>query len=117
MSLRYSGPATLRCDAGIFTVHATLSTDVSGGVYSWGGILHTVYVAALRAAGQGGRLTFTAPEVAVEVHVVVAELHPGGGVRLRVDGHGRAPYEDDGEITVTPGVDGATVYQVAEETA
>lgn len=118
MPLRYSGPAALHCDAGIFAVHAVLSTVVASGTYSWGGRLTTTDVAALAARGQGGTLTLSAPhQVEAEVHVAVADLHPDSGVLLRVDGHGRAPYEDDGEITATRGEDGATAYQVAEETA
>lgn len=116
MATRYSGPATLRCDAGRFDVHAVLSTVVASGTYSWGGRLTTTDVAALAARGQGGTLTLSVPHQGdAEVHVAVADLHPdSGGVLLRVDGHGRAPYEDDGEITATPGEDGATVYQVVD---
>jgi hypothetical protein len=118
VSLRYSGPATLRTDAGQFDVHAVLSTVVASGTYSWGGRLTTTDVAAVAARGQGGTLTLSVPhQVDAQVHVAVADLHPDGGVLLRVDGHGRAPYERDGEITATRGEDGATVYQVAEETA
>lgn len=113
MSLRYSGPATLRSPAGIFSVHATLSTDVSGGVYSWGGRLHAYEITAIRAVQQGGTLTL--PDLPdTEVHVTHTEPHADGGILFRIDGHGRAPYEDDGEITATRGLDGATVYQVAE---
>lgn len=116
MSLRYSGPATLHCDAGIFAVHAGLSTVVASGTYSWGGRLTTTDVAALAARGQGGTLTLSVPhQVDAQVHVEVADLHPDSGVLLRVDGHGRAPYERDGDITATPGEDGATVYRVAGE--
>lgn len=116
MSLRYSGPAVLRCDAGIFAVHADLRTDVSGGVYSWGGRLTVSDVTAVGARGQGGTLTLSVPgSPGGEVHVAVDDLNPDtGGVLLRVTGHGRAPYEQDGEIVTSRGEDGGTVYQLAE---
>lgn len=97
MALRYSGPAALHCDAGTFTVHAVLSTVVASGTYSWGGRLHSPDIAAIRAARQGGTLAL--PDLdPVEVHVTHTEPHPGGGVQVRVNGHGRAPYERDGEV-------------------
>ena len=118
MSLRYSGPAVLRCDAGVFPVHADLRTDVSGGVYSWSGRLHAHDLAAMRAARSGGALTLSVPPhpgtPAALVHIVHTDPHPGGGVQVRVHGNGRAPYERDGEIVTRPREGGGTVYQVAE---
>jgi hypothetical protein len=110
MALRYSGPAVLRASAGTWPVQADLVTDVSAGVYSWGGRLATTDVAALHTRGQGGTLTL--PEYGdSEVHVAVADLDPdSGGVVLHVTGHGRAPYEEDGDIVTSQGEDGATVY-------
>lgn len=114
MALRYSGPAVFRTSAGTWTVQADLRTDVGAGVYSWGGRLTATDVAALHARGQGGTLTL--PEYGdSEVHVAVADLDPDtGGVILRVTGHDRAPYEQDGDIVTSRGEDGATVYQVAD---
>ena len=93
MSVRYSGPATLRTDSGtVFDVEAALSTNACDGTYSWGGRLCASDIAALGVARRGGTLTLPGLPGA-EVHVVVADLDDGGGVLLRVDGHGRAPYE------------------------
>lgn len=114
MALQYSGSATLHCDAGIFPIHADLRTDVSGGVYSWGGRLHTHDPSAIGAARQGGTLTLSAPAVDSAVHVVVADLNPAGGVLLRIHGTGRAPYEEAGEIVTRPREGGGTVYLIAE---
>ncbi len=114
MSLDYSGPATLHILDRDTHVHADLHTDVSAGVYSWGGQLRCPNTALTRTRDVGGTLTLPDCDP-VEVHVVVADLSLAhGGVRLRVDGHGRAPYEQDGEITTRSGEDGATVYEVAE---
>lgn len=114
MALRYSGPAVLRSPAGIFPVDAELVTDVGNGVYSWGGRLTSADVAVLHARGQGGTITLPVHGDSV-VHVAVADLNPDtGGVILRITGHGRAPYEQDGDITTRRGEDGATVYQVAD---
>ena len=115
MSLRYSGPAVFRSPAGTWTVQADLRTDVSAGVYSWGGRLSCDDVAALGADKQGGTLALPALDTIAEVHVAVADLNPDGGVILRVTGHGRAPYEQDGDIVTARSEDGVTVYQVAEE--
>lgn len=94
MSLQYSGPATLRTDSGVFDVEAMLSTNASDGTYSWGGRLTTLDPAALTLARRGGTLTLSVPgEPDADVHVVVADPDPNGGVVLRVHGHGRAPYE------------------------
>ncbi len=114
MALRYSGPAVFRTRAGTWTVRVVLVTDVGAGVYSWGGRLHCTDLAALQTRGQGGTLSLPVHGDR-EVHVTAADLDPDtGGVLLRVTGHGRAPYEQDGDITTTRGEDGATVYQVAE---
>ena len=114
MSLRYSGPAVFRASAGTWTVQVVLVTDVGNGVYSWGGTLRCSDVAALHARGQGGTLTLPVHGDSV-VHVAVADLDPDtGGVILRITGHGRAPYEQDGDITTRRGEDGATVYQAAD---
>lgn len=88
MATEYSGPATLHTNDRVLDVQAHLSTDVSGGAYSWGGRLTTSDVAALGARGQGGTLTLSVPPVAADVHVVHAEL-ADSGILLRVDG-GRA---------------------------
>jgi hypothetical protein len=114
VSLSYSGPATLRVNGRWFDVHAEISTDVSGGVYSWGGRLVTSDLAALNLKGQGGTLTLPVPDVSAEVHVVVAELDSHAGVVLRVDGTGRAPYEQPGEIVGARMPDGSTFYQWME---
>jgi hypothetical protein len=111
MSLRYSGSAVFRSSAGTWTVQADLRTDVSAGVYSWGGRLSCTDLAALGADKQGGTLALPALDTISEVHVAVADLNSDtGGVTLRVDGHGRAPYEQDGDIVTTRGDDGAIVY-------
>lgn len=100
MSLRYSGPAVFRTSAGTWTVQAELVTDVGNGVYSWGGALRCSDVAALGARGQGGTLTIPVHGDSV-VHVAVADLNPDtGGVHLRITGHGRAPYEQDAEVSL-----------------
>ena len=92
MSLRYSGPATLHADGRTFDVEAVLSTNTSDGTYSWGGRLTTLDIGALAAAKRGGTLTLPGLPDA-EVHVVLAEPDPDGGVLLRITGAGRAPYE------------------------
>lgn len=81
-------------------MQAELRTDVSGGVYSWGGRLHATDLGALGAHARGGTLSL--PDCGdSEVHVTVADLDPErGGVLLRVNGHDRAPYEQDGDIPV-----------------
>lgn len=96
MSLRYSGPATLRTDGRTFDVQAVLFTNTSDGSYSWHGSLTTPDPSALRAARQGGTLTLPVPgDPSAELHVVVADLDTErGGVVLRVHGAGRAPYEE-----------------------
>lgn len=110
MSLRYSGPAVFRSPAGTWRVQADLSTDVSGGVYSWGGRLAAADLGALAAQARGGTLSL--PDCGdSEVHVAVADLDPEhGGVLLRVNGHDRAPYE-------TPEDRAAIERQRTEETA
>jgi hypothetical protein len=100
VSLRYSGPATLRTDAGVFAVQAVLSTNTSDGTYSWGGRLTTLDPAALKLARMGGTLTLPGLP-STDVHVVVADPDPNGGVVLRVHGHGRAPYETPEDRTAT----------------
>lgn len=113
MSLRYSGAAVLHSESGIFAVHADLATNLGSGVYSWGGKLTTSEVSAIGLQDQGGTLALPGlPDV--PVHVTVAVLAEQGGVLLRVNGHGRAPYERDGEITATPREGGGTYYQAAE---
>lgn len=103
-----------RTSAGTWTVQAELVTDVGNGVYSWGGRLTATDVAALHTRGQGGTLTLPVHGDS-EVHVAVTDLDPDtGGVILRVTGHGRAPYEQDGDIATTVDEQGATVHQVAE---
>ena len=99
VSLRYSGPAVLRTDSGaVFDVEAALHTNMADGTYSWGGRLCASDIAALGVARRGGTLTLPGLPGA-EVHVVVADPDPAGGVLLRVNGHGRAPYEQGGEQT------------------
>lgn len=116
MSLRYSGPATLRTDSGAFDVEAVLSTNTSDGTYSWGGRLTCSDVAALRTAKQGGTLTLSVPgEPAAEVHVVLAEP-ADSGVLLRITGAGRAPYEQrtPGFFASAPG-DGTSIAATADQ--
>lgn len=113
MALRYSGSAVLLSAAGIFTVHAELATNLGSGVYSWGGKLTTSEVSAIGLQDQGGTLTLPGmPDV--PVHVTVADLAEQGGVLLRVNGHGTAPYERDGEVVTRPREGGGTVYQLAD---
>lgn len=114
MSIRYEGPAVLRTNDHAFDVKATLWTDVSEGIYSWSGRLVTSDLAAINLRGQGGTLTLTVPDVSGDVHVVAAELDSHGGVLLRIDGTGRAPYEEDGEIVSAKMSDGSTFYQWVE---
>jgi hypothetical protein len=114
VATEYIGPATFRTADTVFAVHAALSTDVSGGVYSWGGRLLAADVAAVNLQGQGG--TLSVPEYGdSEVHVAVADLDSEmGGVLLRVTGSGRAPYEQDGDIVSVRLPDGSTIYQTIE---
>lgn len=108
MATSYEGPATLRVGALEYSVRARLSTTV-GAAYSWQGTASTTDITALDLQGHGGALTLPG-RPAGEVHVAVTELHPGGGVLLRLHGVGRAPYEEDGDIIATRTEDGATVY-------
>lgn len=48
-----------------------------------------------------------------EVHVVVADLNPDGGVLLRVHGLGRAPYEQDEDVVTSTNERGFTVHEPA----
>lgn len=111
MSTSYSGPATLHINGTVIDVHAKLTTDVSEGVYSWGGRLTTSDPAAVRVAGWGGILTLPVPASSDRpVHVVAVELGDSGCL-LRVHGAGRAPYEQDGEISAVKLPDGSTFYE------
>lgn len=103
MATRYSGPAVLRADSGVFDVEAALATNTASGTYSWGGRLSASDVAALGLARRGGTLTLSVPgDPSGDVHVVVADPDPAGGVLLRVHGVGRAPYEQDGDDARPP---------------
>lgn len=109
MATSYAGPATLRVGAAAYSVQVHLSTSV-GYAYSWEGHATTADLAALDA--RGGILTLPDGR-AGEVYVPVTELNPDGGVRLRLHGVGRAPYELDGDIVTTTSAGGATVYEKA----
>ncbi len=114
MSLSYSGPATLHLGAEQLEVTAVLRTDLSGGVYSWGGRLTAGDLAAFSAAGSGGILTVPGCNPA-EVLIVAAEPHIDGGILLRIHGNGRAPYEKDGDIVTRLGAEGETIHELARE--
>ncbi len=109
MATSYEGPATLHVGGTSWPVTVHLSTTV-GAAYSWQGTASTTDLAALGAQGSGGTLTL--PEQgAAGVHIPVTELHPGGGVVVRLHGVGRAPYEVDGDIVSRVDDDGATIYE------
>lgn len=111
VSTSYSGPATLHVNDVTLDVKAELRTDVGEGVYSWGGRLTTSDPAALRAAGWGGTLTLPVPGAPGRtVHVPAVEIGDSGCL-LRVHGAGRAPYEQDGEVTAVRLPDGSTFYE------
>ncbi len=115
MSLSYSGPATLHISNRMLDVGVELRTDLTGGVYSWGGRFHTNHLPALQWPGRGGLLSLP-NGVSAEVHFVTSDLDlEHGAVAVRLDGHGRAPYEAVGDVVTEPGPDGSTVYLTNEE--
>lgn len=111
MATSYAGPATLQVGYAEWQVDVRLATTV-GVTYSWEGSASTTELSALGTQGGGGTLTLPG-HGSGEVHVAVTELHPGGGVILRLHGAGRAPYEEDGDIVTSLAEDGSIVYEKA----